>query len=122
MDASFRNLLIGLALYTIVAAVLLWRIWRRTAQNRSPAARSWVRALAVSCLFSPTIFACGGMMPVPFPALVALDVYALVTSATNPCGFQSVPNAILVVMVGVTFGLVHLGISRWQYAHAKQAI
>ena len=122
MDASFRNLLIGLALYAVVAAAVLWWVWRRTAQTSSATPRAWLRALAVSCLFSPTVFACGGIAPVPFPILVALDVYALLTSAANQCGFQSVPKAILVAAVGVTFGLVHLGVSRWQHAHTKQAI
>jgi hypothetical protein len=121
MDAGFRNLLLGLALYITVAAVLLGLSWRRTARVQSNARRVWLRALVVSCLFSPTVFACGGIAPVPFPVLVSLDLYALATSAGSPCGYQSLPNAALVCAVGVLFGLLHLGISRWQHAHAEQA-
>jgi hypothetical protein len=121
MDAAFKNLLLGLALYVAVAAVLLWFTWLRTARVQSNARRVWLRALVVSCLFSPTVFACGGIAPVPFPVLVGLDLYALATSAGSPCGYQSLPNAVLVCAVGVLFGLVHLGISRWQHAQTKQA-
>lgn len=122
MDASFRNLLLGLALYVAIATVALWWVWWRTARVPSFVRRAWLRALAVSCLFSPTVFACGGVMPVPFPVLVAVDLYGVATSAAMPCGFQSLPNALLVIVVGVAFGLVHLGASRWQHGRAKQAI
>jgi hypothetical protein len=122
MDASFRNLLLGLALYVVIAAAVLWSVWWRTARSAGLAKRAWLRALAASCLFSPTVFACGGMMPVPFPVLVAFDLYAVATAAASPCGFQSLPNALLVVVVGVAFGLVHLGTSRWQHGRTKQAI
>jgi hypothetical protein len=114
MDPAFRNLLLGLALYIAVAGALLGWIWRRTGRSTSFARRAWCRALAVSCLFSPTVFACGGAMPVPFPLLVAFDLYELAKSAATPCGFQSLPNAILVLIVGIAFGVVHLGISQWQ--------
>jgi putative component of membrane protein insertase Oxa1/YidC/SpoIIIJ protein YidD len=74
MDAAFRNLLFGLALYLVVAAVLLWLAWRRTARVQSNFQRAWFRALVVSCLFSPTVFACGGIAPVPFAVLVGMDL------------------------------------------------
>lgn len=120
MDTAFRNLLLGLALYVAIAAVLFWLAWGRTARIPSSSRRAWLRALIVSCLFSPTVFACGGIAPVPFSVLVGLDLYVLATSAGSPCGYQSLPNAVLVCAVGVLFGLVHLGVSRRQRARAPE--
>lgn len=119
MDPSFATLLLALALYVAIAAALLGWVWWRTGQSPSPARRAWFRALAVSCLFSPTVFACGGAMPVPFPVLVAFDLFNFATSAT-PCGFQSLPNAMLVLVVGVAFGVAHLAISRWRRARTER--
>jgi hypothetical protein len=121
MDPSFKRLLLALALYVAIAAALLSWVWWRTGRSPSLTRRAWFRAFAVSCLFSPTVFACGGAMPVPFPVLVAFDLYAWATSAT-PCGFQSLPNAMLVLGVAIAFGVVHLGISRWQHARTRQAM
>lgn len=114
MDPFFRNILLGLALYVAIAAALLCWVWWRTGGTPSVARRAGFRALAVSCLFSPTVFACGGAMPVPFPVLVAFDLYELAMPTATPCGFQSLPNALLVIVVGVAVGVVHLGISRWR--------
>jgi hypothetical protein len=114
MDPYFRNLLLGLALYVAIAVAVLWWVWWRTGRTRSLIRRAGIRALAVSCLFSPTVFACGGAMPVPFPVLVAFDLFELAMPTATPCGFQSLPNAMLVLAVGVAFGVVHLGISRWR--------
>jgi hypothetical protein len=111
MDPALRNLLLGLALYIAIAGALLRWIWWRTGRSPSLARRAWFRALAVSCLFSPTVFACGGAMPVPLPLLVAFDLYELAKPTATPCGFQSLSNAMLVLVVGVAFGVVHLGVS-----------
>jgi hypothetical protein len=70
-----------LAVVVVVAEVLLSilvvrYVWRRTS---TPAvgrtARVLVRATVFALLLSPTFVACGAGAPIPFPLIVAADVY-----------------------------------------------
>lgn len=121
MDAPLRNLFIGLLAYVAVAVLTFVLVWKST-RVRGPRARVLCRSAAFAVLFSPTAFACGAIAPVPFLILIMGDLYVLATRPVGPCGYQSLPNAIMVVVVGLVFGLLHLYISRRQARRREQVI
>lgn len=105
-------LLLGLSVYCAIASCLLWVVWHLTRHLKRISSRVLLRSAAIAFLFSPTIFACGGASPVPFPLLVAGDVYVWMASLENPCGYQSLWNSTIVGVVFIVVGALHALISK----------
>jgi hypothetical protein len=67
--------LTGMAGYLLAASLATWAIWRLTRRiSVPPAMRFLIRTTVLALLFSPTFFACGAAVPMPFPILVAREL------------------------------------------------
>ena len=66
----------GLVIEIILSLLVARYVWRRTgAPSVGRMSRVLGRATTIALLFSPTWVGCGAMAPLPFPVIVAMDLY-----------------------------------------------
>ena len=79
--ATYLGILIA---YLVIAAGVLFLVWRFTRSLRSPGLRLALRAFSVAFLFAPGAVACGGATITPFSLVVVADVIGFISP--NGCG------------------------------------
>lgn len=66
----------GVVLYIMITIIAVKYVWVKTAPAH---VNSWtrvpVRAAVIAFLASPTFAACGALAPIPFPLIIAMDLY-----------------------------------------------
>ena len=108
-----RGELVYLALlgaYVLGAVFISRFLWRATRHEAfKPARRFLTRTTALALLFAPTLFVCGASAPLPFPMLIASDLF-LPDYGCSPNHYLIWWNAAFIVtptwvLIGVTLGV-----------------
>ena len=82
--ATYLGILIA---YLVIAAGVIFLVWRFTRSLRSPGLRLALRAFSVAFLFAPGAVACGGATITPFSLVVVADVIGFISP--NGCGLYT---------------------------------
>jgi hypothetical protein len=117
-DAPFLIYLFAMVAYTIGSIAAIRFVWRRTAEFRTTFLRLLLRCSAIALLFSPTFLFCGAGILVPYPLVIAAEIYYGDTS----CGQVTSMLAWNTLYVVVPVWLLSLGIgaisARMRYGRA----
>ena len=74
-DVPFLIYLLALIVYALGAIFAIRFVWRRTAESVAPILRLLLRSVAIALLLSPTFLFCGAGVLVPYPLVIASEIY-----------------------------------------------